>query len=333
MSDDLFTTDETVTDRAHVAGSVDLNPDELRAVDGIITTSMPADPADTWRPPSSRPRTEPEYGSYITRIKDSIESWHGIATPQAVIEARAALDDAIEADQAARREFDDLPRRQAAEREAIGLAAVAGEVIPERLTDWERERVILLARHDVLARKTKAAGKAYAEAVKNSLSDWRDALVAAVEPARQEALRSFQGVQGKVDHWQAAIKAAHAVDAALHRDELPTTVDDETRKVIGEGKRASAALAALLNSGHPVASGAYLQRTDTMRPPLYAREAMAKGNLAAWTELMQLEIREQFKVTDFTREEARRYVPDAQGELRPRGPREDYTFLPDVASL
>ncbi len=67
---------------------------------------------------------------------------------------------------------------------------MAGEEIPE-LTNWDRERVILLAPHAVLARDTKAAGKAYQDAVKSFLSAWRDSLVSAVAEARREAQRSF----------------------------------------------------------------------------------------------------------------------------------------------
>ncbi len=58
-----------------------------------------------------------------------------------------------------------------------------------------------------------------------------------------------------------------------------------------------------------------------MRPPRYVREAMAQGNASSWSQLMAIEIAEGFRFTNFTREEAKRYVPDAQGELRPRDPR------------
>src|SRR3712207_2964440 len=155
---DLFTTDETVTDPAET-GSADLTPDERRAVDGFHSFLAPS-AADLHTPSrSSRPRTEPESGVYLTRILDSIPAWHSVHPPPAVAEVRAALDAAIEADRAARVEFAELGNREADERRSIGAAAVAGEPIPE-LTDWARERVIALARHEVLARQTREAHSA-----------------------------------------------------------------------------------------------------------------------------------------------------------------------------
>ena len=54
---------------------------------------------------------------------------------------------------------------------------------------------------------------------------------------------------------------------------------------------------------------------------MWVREAIAnEGNASAWSQLMAIEIQEGWSKTQFTREEARHFVPDAQGDLRPVDP-------------
>ncbi|TFV89900.1 hypothetical protein [Blastococcus sp. CT_GayMR16] len=279
--------------------TTDLTDEERTALAGIDRPDLGPDARTRWATPSRRVRDEPESAVYLTRIRDRRPAWHDASTPTAVAEAWSAVEVAIAADLAARSEFAELPEREAAERRAIGAAAVAGKDIPE-LTNWERERVILLARHAVLAQRVKAAASAYQDAVSASLPAWRKALVSAVEPARVEAQRRFDGVAESVKAWRDAMAAAHAVDSALHPDDaLPTTLDSSAREVVTHGVRAAAALDALLNSTHPVVRGSYLNRDDKMRPQRWVREALNETHSGA-SQLESVEIAERFTVTQMT---------------------------------
>jgi hypothetical protein len=118
MPDDLFTSTETITDPADTT-SAELTPDDLRALAGFHHHLDRVNARDAYARPADRPREAPEDSTYIGRILERIEPWHELSTPPTVVAARAALDAAIAADQAARAEFAQLPHREAAEREAM----------------------------------------------------------------------------------------------------------------------------------------------------------------------------------------------------------------------
>ncbi len=315
MPDDLPT---ALTDPPAV-GTDDLTAEENAAADDIVGDLAPVAPLPAdWLQRGTQPRQGLESAVYLTRIRDSILPWHAYTTPPAVAELRAKLEELMAADQAARAEWAEIPQREAAERKAIGAAAVAGEPIPVR-TDWETVKLVSQARHEELARRVKAAHAAYLQAVQQSLPEWRAALVGEVGKRRTEARKAYAGVRQAVDAWQQAIAAGHAIDAALHPgDELPTSpLPPEVGELLGRGKAAAAALDAFLTSEHPVVSGEYLQRKDSLRPQAYIREALAE-TYSGMTQLANVETAEHYRFTQHSREFTSRYYVDQFGDARER---------------
>jgi hypothetical protein len=300
VSDTNETTTEPAEDLAVLAV---ISEAEQIALDGIRPDLGPT-ARDRLATPATRPATGLPAGTYLN-IEDGlpqslVQPWHSYATPASVLEARRVLDVAIAADRAARAEFAELPAREAREVAELGRAAVAGDPLPD-LTDWHRERLVLVAKHCVLAEAVKAAKVAYREAITAALPQWRADLVAAIEPARQAAREAFRGVPEAVATWRRTLEAAHAVDAAVNKgDGLSTRMTREAREVAGPGAGATTALAKYLASDDEIITGRYLERLDPHRPTMYQRRVLDETASGA-TELEAIETAERGSVSTFTR--------------------------------
>jgi hypothetical protein len=258
---------------------------------------------------ASAPRTAPELATYISRAYDARPPFADVATPPEVLAADEAMQAAIAADQEARAAFAELPGREAAEQAEVGRLAVAGENVPP-LTDWNRERLIALAKHAELAKRTKAAITAYQDAITAALPAWRARLLEAMDTAHTEAREAWVGseLHAKVARWRAAQAAVTQVDALVYPNKPLTMspVPSDVKPLVGEGQRAADTLDAYLRTDHPAVTKSYLRRKpDEPDPPMWVREALNETATGA-SRLHAIEVAEGWRYSRFTEDMANR---------------------------
>jgi hypothetical protein len=233
--------------------------------------------------------------------------WHAIGTPELVAEAWQAVLDLAPRVREAGRAVGTLEGDESAEVCAVEAAVREGietgktPKAPKR-TDWATERLTREATHRVLGEQLRAARSAYDAAVTAAHEQWSRDLAARLPELRAAAREAFAPAAEAFRTWRAAVDAATAVERDRDADRASTNTRYVTRssaELLTNGSLAGAE--ALLASEHPVVTGSWIDGPDDVLPPRHVREAMADSQNTV-QELAYIEGREQYRVTDFTRD-------------------------------
>lgn len=231
-----------------------------------------------------------------------------VAAEEVLREKAAVLDELTEAvlnlgpdEKAELRAFED----------AIVSAAKAGKPSPTlKSTDWHSEETRRRTLREVARGEVATAAKAYDEAAKASVGDWRDSLAGQIEPSHSAALQAVQTARGEVQRWRASVKAVDEMDRAAGRfgGRWHRTAHGD---VLARGIPGLTAASEMLSSDDPMVSGRYLldgTPGSEMSPPLWTRQAMADStDQADFWALLEIEGSEGWQVTAFTPPEQRHH--------------------------
>lgn len=291
--------DEAAAFDARMRESLDLGPDGSSPADVL---AEPHDAGPSIAASDVRRPALPERASYADDAGDPAEqeAW------TALVAAHAELLEVVE-------EIEDLPTRQRAEQDAyeaqVAAAVRDGRTMPRRPKDgaWEWQARELLGRYRGLRARFDGARTAYNAARRAALPSQAKRLAERIEPARAAALEALEQIAALLPVVNGARGAIATAEAALHDagHKVPAVYPRrETPPANGLGAALADTVAAL-SSADPFYTGSYLLVEEGFEPSSFEREQWFRSGGEALVLLQQLEMREQYRHTSFTRDLSR----------------------------
>lgn len=248
--------------------------------------------------------------SYVTRsdvdklaLTDPTKAaWSVVMSDYDVVqEARADLD-GIETERA-------VEARAADEAVAEQVRAGKSPKLPPG-KDWSAEERTRAAVVRVRVEELAKARSSYDKVAAVEQPKRRQAALDRIKSTKAAADKLAPQTIAAVVAWRQAVDEGFALLGALegptgqlsqHRRHLT----EDARRTLRDGQAAPGAMKALLDSDHPWLAGTYLADRGELEPPLWAREAISeRGNEGEILDLAVVEIREDFKVTKYSYDDA-----------------------------